>query len=122
MSIPSQHLEIAPGEQALRDGLGDGRARGQGGGDFARGLVVAVDGFEAGFVEGEVGAAEGEVVGECALIGGAGGEDEGRGEGAGGGVDARVVDYARRGCDGGAAVWMRMVEEGGGKGEGCIMV
>lgn len=49
------------------------------------GTVVVVDVFEAGFVEGEVGFAEGEVVAEAGAggAGGAGGEVERGGTGAG---------------------------------------
>ena len=73
MPIPPDHLKIASREEALGDGLGDCRALRQSGGDFSRVLEVAVDGFKARFVEGEVRPTERVVVGEGSLVGCAGG-------------------------------------------------
>lgn len=60
--------------------------------------------LEAGFVECEVGAAEAEEVDGEAGVGVADGEDEWRGEGGRGAVDAEVVVYAGCGGGGGRAV------------------
>lgn len=60
--------------------------------------------LEAGFVEGEVGAAEAVEVDGEAGVGVADGEDEWSGEGGCGAVDAEVVVYARCGGGGGRVV------------------
>ena len=73
-------------------------------------MPVAVDGLGAGFVEGEVGLAEGEIVSGRGLVRGADREDEGRREGAGGRVDGCVVVYAGRGYGGGEADRMAACE------------
>lgn len=83
MPVAYQELEIAARERVGCYGRGEGRVvlRVDAGLDGARGAEVVVDVLDAGFVEGEVGLAGGEVEGGEGLVGGARGEVEGRGVG-----------------------------------------